>query len=132
MQNHLEISSKTQFWIRNMRNWTKTLTSVMSGPATASPGGQVLVSKAGFLSFSSSQITHFQSLLANSSFFIRSGVLLSKFIIFVKSIVLLNKFIIFVKSCVLLSKCTEDKSLSQNHVYIVLEFTHFIFLLTIL
>ena len=46
MQNHLKISSKSQFWIQNMRNWTKTLTLDMSGPAKASPGGQVLVSKA--------------------------------------------------------------------------------------
>ena len=26
MQNHLEISSKTQFWTRNVRNWCKSLT----------------------------------------------------------------------------------------------------------
>ena len=26
MQNHLEISSKTQFWTRNLRNWSKSLT----------------------------------------------------------------------------------------------------------
>ena len=32
MQNHLEISLENQFWTRSVRNWTKTLTSVMSGP----------------------------------------------------------------------------------------------------
>ena len=32
MQNHLEISSETQFWTRNMRNWTKSRDLVMSGP----------------------------------------------------------------------------------------------------
>ena len=32
MQNHLEITSKSKFWTRNERNWTKTLTSIMSGP----------------------------------------------------------------------------------------------------
>ena len=26
MQNHLDISSKTQFWTRNVRNWSKSLT----------------------------------------------------------------------------------------------------------
>ena len=68
MQNHLEISSKTQFWTRSVRNWTKTLTSVMSGPAKASPGGQVLVSKAGFPFFCSPEITPFQLLFTNSLF----------------------------------------------------------------
>ena len=42
MQNHYVISSKYYFWTRNVRNWTKTLTSVMSGPAKTCPGGQVL------------------------------------------------------------------------------------------
>ena len=32
MQNHYVISSKYHFWTRNVPNWTKTLTSVMSGP----------------------------------------------------------------------------------------------------
>ena len=32
LANHLEISWTNQFWIRNVRNWTKSLTSVMSGP----------------------------------------------------------------------------------------------------
>ena len=32
MQNHLEISSKSKFGTGNVRNLTKTLTSVMSGP----------------------------------------------------------------------------------------------------
>ena len=50
-QNHAESSInfiKKYFLDPNVRNWTKTLTSVMSGPTFASPGGQVLVSKAGF------------------------------------------------------------------------------------
>ena len=32
MQNHLEISSTNQFWIRNVRNWTKSRDLVMSRP----------------------------------------------------------------------------------------------------
>ena len=48
MQNHYVISSKYHFWTRNVPNWTKTLTSVMSRPAKTCPGGQVLVSKADF------------------------------------------------------------------------------------
>ena len=36
MQNHLEISSKSQLWTRNVTNWTNTLTSVMSGPTLGS------------------------------------------------------------------------------------------------
>ena len=51
MQNYLEITSKSQFGIRNVGNWTKSRNLDMSGPAKASPGGQVLVSKAGFLFF---------------------------------------------------------------------------------
>ena len=43
---------KTLFWTRSVRNWTKSRKSDMSGPAKASPGGQVLVSKAGFPFFS--------------------------------------------------------------------------------
>ena len=35
MQSHLEITSKTKLWTRNVRDWTKTLTSVMSGLAKA-------------------------------------------------------------------------------------------------
>ena len=42
MQNHLEISSKTQLGTRNVRNWTNTMTLDMSGPAKTCPGGQVL------------------------------------------------------------------------------------------
>ena len=48
MQNHLEISAKTLFGTRNVPNWTKSRDLDMSGPAKTSPGGQVLVSKAGF------------------------------------------------------------------------------------
>ena len=43
----------------------------------------------------------------NLSFFIKSSVLLNKFIIFIKSSVLLNTFIIFIKSSVLLNKFTS-------------------------
>ena len=42
MQNHLEISSKTQFWTLNVRNWTQSRDLVMSGLAKTCPGGQVL------------------------------------------------------------------------------------------
>ena len=45
MQNHLEISSRTLFWTRNVPNWTKSRELDMSGPAKTSPGGQVLVAK---------------------------------------------------------------------------------------
>ena len=42
MQNHLEISSTTYFWIRNVRNLTKSRDLDMSGLAKTCPGGQVL------------------------------------------------------------------------------------------
>ena len=48
MQNHVEITSTSQLWTRNVRSWTKSLNLDMSGPAKASPGGQVHVSKMGF------------------------------------------------------------------------------------
>ena len=63
MQNHSEITSKTKFGTRNVRKLTKTLTSDMSGPAKASPGGQVLDSKAGI--YFSSQKLHLSFLLIN-------------------------------------------------------------------
>ena len=81
-QNHYETTSKRQFWSRNVRNWTTSLTSDMSGPAKASTGGQILVSKAGFSFFCSSEITPFQFLLANLSFSPQSYLLFSKFVIF--------------------------------------------------
>ena len=43
MQNHYVISSKYHFWIRNVRNWTKTLTSVMPGPTFDSKSGKLLL-----------------------------------------------------------------------------------------
>ena len=39
MQNHLEISSKSKFWTRNVRNWTKSRDLVMSGPVQEDPYG---------------------------------------------------------------------------------------------
>ena len=42
MQNHLEISSETQFWTQSMQNSTKSRKSDMSGPAKTCPGGKVL------------------------------------------------------------------------------------------
>jgi len=68
MQNHYEITSKTQFWTRNVANWTESRHLDMSRPAKASPGGQLLVSKAGS-PFFSSEITPLQFSLANLSFF---------------------------------------------------------------
>ena len=80
----------------------------------------------------------------NLSFFIKSSVLLKVFIISIESLVLLSKFFIFIKPYVLLSnfiisykimcftkQIYEDKSLSQNHVYIFSfsDFTSFIFLI---
>ena len=41
IQNHLEISSKTQFWTRNVRNWTKSRDLVMSGPVQEDPYGPI-------------------------------------------------------------------------------------------
>ena len=76
MQNHVEIVSTSQFRTRNVRNWTKTLTSVRT--SRTSPGGQVLVSKAFFFS-------------RNYTF----PILISKFISFMKSYLLLSKFMIF-------------------------------------
>ena len=84
MQNHLEISSKTLFWTRNVLDWTKSRDLDMSGPAKTSPGGQVLVSKAGFCFYFFRNYT--------CSFFI------SKFIMFFwKSYVLLSKFLMLYK-----------------------------------
>ena len=66
MQNDYEITSKSQFWIRSVRRWTNSRNLDMSGPAKASPGGQVVVSEA---DFSSPEISPFQSLLASFSSF---------------------------------------------------------------
>ena len=68
MQNHAESYGKhaeTVFLASNRAEVEKESQNLdMSGPAKASPGGQVLVSKAGF-SFSVSEIIHFQSLLTH-------------------------------------------------------------------
>ena len=69
MQNHLEISSKTEFWTRNVRNLAKSRDLVMSGLAKTCAGGQVLT--------------------ANQRKYFFSD--------FIKSLVLPNKFIIFYK-----------------------------------
>ena len=58
MQNHLEISLKIQFWIRNVRNLTKTLTLDMSGLAETCPGGQVQTSGNSF-SFQELHLSNF-------------------------------------------------------------------------
>ena len=78
MQNHLEITSKSLFWTRSVQKYTKTLTLVMSGPAKASPGGQVLVSKAGF-----------------PFFFLRNYKVYEQIYHFIKSYVLCSEFMIF-------------------------------------
>ena len=39
MQNHLELSSKIQFWTRSVRNRTKSRDLVMSGPVQEDPYG---------------------------------------------------------------------------------------------
>ena len=41
MQNHLEISSKNEFWIQNMHNSTKSRKSDVSGLAKTCLGGRV-------------------------------------------------------------------------------------------
>ena len=64
MQNHLEISSKTQFWTRNVRNWTKSRDLVMSGLAKTCPGGQILTANQRKY-FYFSGITHLKFLLQN-------------------------------------------------------------------
>ena len=109
MQNHIEISSTTKFWIRKMRNSTKSRKSDMSGPAKTCPGGQVLTANQRKY-FIFSEITPFlfsrnfyyclqnhTLLLTNLSVFVKSFVLVSKFIIFYEIIFLLSKFIIFYK-----------------------------------
>ena len=101
---------KTYFWTRNVRNFTKTLTSVMSGPAKTCPGGQVLTAnqRTCFLFFRfykiigfTEQVYHFlenhRFYWINLSFFIKSSVLLREFIIFIKSSVLRKEFISFYK-----------------------------------
>ena len=47
---------------------------------------------------------------------------------FIKSSALLKEFMSFVKSFVLLNKFTEDKSLSQNYVYIFRFYTFYMFI----
>ena len=81
MQNHLEFLSKNQFWTRNVRNWTKSRDLVMSGPAKTCPGGQKYLLQTNGNTFIS-EIAPFQFLLAIFYIFIRSFVVLSKFIIF--------------------------------------------------
>ena len=49
MQIHYEITSEFQAWTRNVRTWNKSRDLDMSGPAKTSPGGQVLVSRAGLI-----------------------------------------------------------------------------------
>ena len=66
-----------------------------------SPGGQVLVSKARFSFFFSLASYTFPFPISKFLIFIRSHVLLTKFISFIKSCVLLSYH--FMKSCVLLS-----------------------------
>ena len=44
MQNHLEISSKYNFWTRNVRNWSKSLTESLRkvyGISKTCPGGPI-------------------------------------------------------------------------------------------
>ena len=87
MQNDLEITSKIQLCFRNVRNWTETLTSDMSGPAKASPGGQILVSKASFLFFFFRNYT-FSIFCWQIHHFVKPCVLINKFIILYKIICL--------------------------------------------
>ena len=63
MQNHLEISSKIQIWIRNVRNLTKSRDLVMSGLAKTCPGGQLLTANQWEYFFS--EITPLHFLLTN-------------------------------------------------------------------
>ena len=65
MQNHYEITSKSQFWIRNMRNLTKSRDLDMSGPVQED---KYLLQTSGN-TFIFSDFTPFNLLLANLSFF---------------------------------------------------------------
>ena len=89
----------------------------MSGPAKTSPGGQVLVSKAGFCFY------FFQKL--------HLSIFINKFISFIKPSVLLNKFInLFIKSSVLLNKFTKTSPYRKTTflILVFLDFMSFIFL----
>ena len=94
MQNDLEIISKSKLWTRNVQNLTKSRNLDMSGPAKTCPAGQVLTANQRkyfflknytFPSFVSKFIIFHENhaiSLANLSFFIKSYVLLNKFMIF--------------------------------------------------
>ena len=88
MQNHLEIWSKNQFWTRNVRNWTKSRDLVMSGPVQEDK--YLLQTSGNNFIFSDFTPFHFYQQIYCS---LNSSVLLSKVIIFIKSSVLLSKFI---------------------------------------
>ena len=94
MQNDFEITSKSQFGTRNVRNLTKSRHLDMSGPAKASPGGQVLASKACFPFFLFLEVTHSQLLLANFSIFINHIFYQTNLRYLSKSFVIPNKFMI--------------------------------------
>merc|ERR1711924_47907 len=85
MQNHLLISSKYNFWTRNVRNWTKSRDLDMSGLAKTCPGGQVLTAnqRKYFYFF---RFYTFPFLLSKFLFLIKTYDLLSKFTIFYKII----------------------------------------------
>ena len=90
MQNHLETSSKTQFWTQNVRNLTKTRDLVMSGPVQED---KYLLQTSGN-NFIFSEITPFHISSANL-FVYKSFVLLSKVIVFIKSSVLVRENVSF-------------------------------------
>jgi len=119
MQNHLYISSKTQFWSRNVRNLTKRRDLVMSGPAKED---KYLLQTSGntfifFRFYTFPFVINIFLFVENICFikqiyilykiigfsrefitFIESSVLLSKFIIFIKAVILPREFIIFYDS----------------------------------
>ena len=133
MQNHYVISSKYHFWTRNVPNWIKTLTSVMSGPAKTCPGGQVLTAN---------QRKYFQFFrFYTFPFFINKLYILHKIICFTKQIYIFHKIIGFIKRIYHFYKIIsftkqiyEYKSLSPNPVFTfeISRFTILIFLLIVL
>ena len=131
MQNHLEITSKNQFWTRSVRNWTKTLTSIMSEPAKACQEQKSLSAKRVFpflffrnytfpilistfifvhriilfIKYNYHFLWNHVFYYANLWFLIKSCVSLSKFIMLCKIICFIKQiYDLLTKSCVWLSK----------------------------
>ena len=122
-----------------MQNWTKSRKSDMSGPAKTCPGGQVLTANQRksyyfFRNYTFPFVIHkfnlFYQIMCFTKqiyhFFVKSCVLLNKFIVFYKIMHFINTFIRFCKVMCFTEQIYEDKSLSQKHVFTV-SFSDFTF-----